>query len=351
MKQFFGGLCALALLLVASAAHSLTASAATEGFNVITSPLPIKLSTTPGNTVTANLRIKNQSNEAEGIKVGLMKFSANGTTGQPDLFDISSKDEYGSWVHFSPQQFVAQPGVWNTITMTINVPSTASLGYYLAVTFSPSNQPGAKHVTNLRGSAATLVLLDVKTPNEKRHLQLADFSTDHKLYEYLPVNFNIKIHNKGNIYLPPAGNIFIFRGNKQIETLDFNPAGGSVLPNSTRIFQEKWTQGFPLFKDRLVDGKPVSDKHGKLKQDLTWDFSQANKFRLGKYTAKLLIAYDDGTRDVPLESTLTFWVIGWKIMFVVLLVLALIGFGVFSLVRGGVRRAKEGAGKHRRAKS
>ena len=349
MKNMWRGLSALLLLVIALLAVQSPGAHAAEGFNVITSPLPIKLSTEPGKTVKTELRIKNQGTQAVGIKVGLMKFGATGDTGQPNLFDLTSKDKYASWVHFSPEQFTAQPNVWNSITMTIDVPADAALGYYMAVTFSPANQPGTKDVTNLKGSAATLLLLDVKSPNTKRVLELVDFSADHKLYEYLPASFNIKVRNKGNIYLPPVGNIFIMRGNKTVDTLDFNAAGGSVLPQSNRVFTVPWKNGFPAYKDRLVDGKPVPDEHGRLKQDLKWDFTQADKLRFGKYTAKLLIAYDDGRQDVPLESTLTFWVVPWKLLLVLIVLLAIIGFGTFTLARSTLRKAKRGTGKLRRA--
>ncbi len=350
MKLFTRGLCGLLLLGGVALMVPLPPVSAAEGFNVITSPLPIKIATTPGQTVETSLRIKSQNPKPEGIKVGLMKFKGNGTTGQPDLLDITSKDTFASWVTFTPSQFTAQPGVWNTVNMTIKVPQDASLGYYLAVTFSLSNEPGAAKVTNLKGSAATLVLLDVKNDNEKRSLKLVDFSADHKLYEYLPANFNVKVRNNGNIYIPPAGNIFITRGDKTVDTIDFNAAGGSVLPDSVRVFKQPWNNGFPLFKDRLVNGKPVTDSNGKLKQDLKWNFAQANKFRFGKYTAKLLIAYDDGKRDVPIESTLTFWVIPWKIILVLIVIVAVLGYGVFMLGRGIFRKACQGAGKYRRAK-
>jgi hypothetical protein len=39
------------------------------------------------------------------------------------------------------------------------------------------------------------------------------------------------------------------------------------------------------------------------------------KLRWGKYTANLLLVYDDGTKDVPIEGTLSFWVIPWRLIF------------------------------------
>lgn len=318
-----------------------------EGFNILTSPLPIKLITEPNNTVTAELRVKNQGSEPETIKVGLMKFGATGEIGQPNLFDLTAKDTYAKWIHFEPSEFVAQPGVWVTVKMTINVPKDASLGYYLAVTFGRASQPGQKG-TNVKGAAATLVLLEVKTPNEKRDLKLLDFSTDHKLYEYLPTTFRVRVKNAGNIYLAPAGNIFIQRGSKPVTTIVFNEAGGSVLPASNRQYKVQWKSGFPLYVDRLVDGKPVYDKSGEAKQDLKWDFTKVNKFRFGHYNAKLLLVYFNGKNDIPLEATLGFWVIPWKIILVLLVVFGLIGFGIFTVLRSFFRKARSGTSKLKR---
>jgi len=321
-----------------------------EGFNIITSPLPIKLMTKPGATVETELRMKNLSTQPETIKMGLMKFGATGENGQPNLFELNSKDNYASWVRFSPSQFVAEPNVWKSVKMTITVPNNAELGYYLAATFSRAGQGNAKKATSYRGSVATLILLDVNSANAKRDLELISFTSTKGLYEYLPATFDVKLRNKGNIYLSPTGNIFIERGGKPVSSLNFNEAGGSVLPNSNRVFQIKWKQGFPVFQDKIVNGKPVPGKSG-LVQDLKWDIKNISDFRVGRYTAKLLVVYDNGKQDVPMESTLSFWVIPWKIMLVLTIILALLGFGIYTFLRSAVRKTKGGVGKIRRGKS
>jgi hypothetical protein len=106
-----------------------------------------------------------------------------------------------------------------------------------------------------------------------------------------------------------------------------------------------WSDGFPVYTERLVNGKPVPDKHDVPKQGLKWDFTQASKFRIGKYSAKLLVVYDNGTEDVPLEATVSFWVVPWKLLLVVLIVLVIIGFGVFTVVRSLLRKARGSAKK------
>jgi hypothetical protein len=323
-------------------------SAADEGFNILTSPLPIKLITAPGKTVSAELRIKNQATQNETIKVGLMKFGAEGDLGRPNIYDLTSKDTFSQWVHFSPSLFVAEPGVWKTVTMTIDVPPEASLGYYLAVTFSRASQAGTTDATNVKGSAATLVLLDVHTGGEKRSLKLLDFSTDHRLYEYLPATFKVRVHNNGNIYLAPTGNVFIQRGGKPVSSIVFNEAGGSVLPSSNREYSVPWKDGFPLFVDKTVNGKPALDKKGMPEQDLRFKFSDADKFRFGHYTAKLLLVYDNGTQDVPLESELGFWVLPWKILLVLFVIFLAIAYGLWSLAHKALGKARASAAKIRR---
>lgn len=326
-----------------------SAHAASQGFNIITSPLPIKLTTQPGQTVETELRMKNQGTEPETIRVGLMKFGATGENGAPSLADLSNQDAFGSWVRFTPQQFVAEPGVWKNVKMTIRVPPEAGLGYYMAVTFSRASQPGVPKATSFKGSVATLVLLNVKSANEKRELKLVDLTSSKRMYEYLPATFNVRLRNSGNIYIAPAGNVFIQRGNKTIETLNFNEAGGSVLPNSNRIIKVQWTNGFPVYKDKIVDGKPVLGERAIPKQDLKWDFTQLNKFRVGRYTAKVLVVYDNGKQDVPIEASVGFWVFPWKIVLISGIILTLIGLGTFTLVRSFIRKIRNGKVASKRA--
>lgn len=341
MKRMLLGFGALALMLGLLGLVKSPSVQAADGFNIITSPLPIKLNTPPGKTVTTELRMKNLNPQNETIKMGLMKFGATGESGQPNLFDLTPKDTYANWVTFTPSQFVAEPNVWKTVKMTIKVPPEASLGYYLAVTFSRANQPGdTAGQSSVKGSAATLVLLDVRGVDDKRSLNLLDFTVEKKLYEYVPVNFTVKLRNTGNIYLAPTGNIFITKGGKPVTTINFNDVGSSVLPASNRVYSVPWTSGFPKFKDKVVNGKPIYDKKAKPVQELTYDFSQVSKLRFGKYTAKLLVVYDDGKQDVPMESSVTFWVLPWKILLGAGVIILVLGFGTFVIFRTVLRKAK-----------
>jgi hypothetical protein len=303
--------------------------------------LPVELVTTPGKTVSTNLRVENSGIAPIKLKVGLLKFKAAGSTGKPLLLKRQPGDTFFDWVTFSRDNFTAQPGVWNDIQMTINPPATAAFGYYYAVVFSQDTAgqaPTASDTSRLNGATATLVLLNVQTPGEKRQLAVTAFSTDKKLYEYLPVTFNITARNTGNIYTAPTGNIFISRDRKHdIAVLEVNASQGNILSGSNRVFQVTWNDGFPVFTTQRDHGQIISDKHGKPVEQLQWNFSHANKLRFGHYYAHLLLVYNDGTKDVPIDAEVSFWVVPWKILPVILLFCVLVFIGLWSSGRTAVR--------------
>ena len=319
-------------------------AAADPGLNLTTSPLPINLITDPGTTVTADLRVRNDGAKTESLKVGLLKFGAYGDQGKPRLLAREAGDDYFDWVKFSRTTFDAPPGVWQTIKMTINVPKTAAFGYYYAVTFSLADlgTPDAgKREAAIAGSAATLVLLEARSPNAKRQIDISEFNTDHGMYEFLPTDFKVNLRNNGNVHVVPRGTIFISQDEHDVGSVDINTDRGNILPASNRVFTGQWSDGFPTYRVKEVDGKAVVDKKGNEVLELKWDLTQLSKLRVGKYTAHLLMAYDDGKRDVPIEAEVSFWVIPWRIIGVGLLVVVLLGAGVWATARAvwrGVRR-------------
>lgn len=315
---------------------------AAADFNLTTSPLPLNLNVKPGGTVSSPLKIQNSGTTPVRLKVQLMKFSALGTSDKPRIVEFASTDRQDEWVTFSETSFDAPPNVWRTIDMTIRPPASAAFGYYYAVVFSQEGAPARNTDTrsnSINGAVATLVLLNVNAPGEKRELDVANFSADKKFYEYLPATFTVNVKNPGNVHTIPSGNIFISKdGKENLAILSLNQAQGNVLPNSERAFTTSWEDGFPAFKLRRENGVVMSDQNGKPIRDLKWQFSQMEKFRFGKYNAHLTMVYNDGKRDVPVEGDISFWVIPWKLILIVVISLVLIVTGVLVYVRSGLRQ-------------
>ena len=311
------------------------------GLNLIVSPLPISLTASPGATVSAQLKIKNGGAVPETLTVGLMKFSAFGDEGSPRLMDREKGDDYFDWVKFSENEFVLNPNEWKTITATITVPQSVAFGYYYAVTFQRKNEdiPGGPRSTKIVGATATLILLEVPVPNAIREVEVLEFFSPQKIYEFLPTKFFVKLKNKGNVHVAPRGNIFIDgMGQKDVAILNINDLKGNVLPNSNRIFETEWTDGFPVFEPETKDGVVVTDSHGKPKLKIKWDLSTLTKLRFGKYTANMLLVYDDGKKDIPIEGKLEFLVIPWRLLGIFLIFAILIVAGLWSIIKSPIKK-------------
>jgi hypothetical protein len=292
-----------------------SALAQTGSLDLTTSPLPISLKTKPGSSVTTDLRVQNSGARTETLKVDLYKFRAYGDSGKPQILDREPGDDYFDWVSFSERTFRAEPNVWKTVKMTINVPKEAAFGYYYAVVFSRADQarPEGNQNADIVGGSATLVLLEADVPGAKRQVELTEFSADKKFYEFLPATFRVSLRNNGQVHGAPTGTLFLSRGGKQVARLSVNAEAGNILPSSSRSFSVAWEDGFPVYVDKVEGGRVVLDGNGKPVKQLSWDLSKVSKLKFGKYTARLVMVYDDGSRDVPVEGTLSFWVVPWKL--------------------------------------
>ncbi|MDD5083960.1 MAG: hypothetical protein PHT88_03445 [Candidatus Moranbacteria bacterium] len=320
-KALFLGLVFVFILIL----FPLPSSAADGSLHLVTSPLPINLVTTPGSSVTTPIKIKNGGTQTEQLKITLMKFKAYESNGQPQLMDPEPTDDFLTWASFSEDTFTAAPDEWKTITATFNVPQDAAFGYYYAIVFSRAHDeiPTDSKQTAVVGGTAVLVLLEARVDDAKRSVEVTEFSTDKQIYEFLPATFTVKLKNTGSVHVAPRGNIFINKGDEHdVALLEINANKGNILPNSTRDFKEPWKDAFPVYVEKKQDGKVVLDEAGNQVMELVWDFGQASKLRWGKYTAKMLLIYDDGHRDVPIEGEVSFWVVPWR----------LIGVGLFILV-------------------
>lgn len=322
------------------------AQAQETGLRLVTSPLPINLVAEPGSTVTTDLTVKNDGSETETLKIDMMKFSAYEDTGAPLLQEPEPGDDFFNWVAFSEQAFIIAPQERKSVKVTITVPETASFGYYYAFVFTraeDTRQAGARE-TAVIGGTATLVLLEARVPEARRELTVAGFSVDRRAYEFLPVHFTIPVRNSGNVHIIPSGSIFLMKGNDQVAELPVNPEKGNILPDSARSYAASWEDGFPLFQEMRENGKTLLDENGNPQRQLLWNFDNAAHLRFGKYTAKLLLVYDDGFRDVPVEGEVDFWVVPWRVVLTAfgVLLFAFIGFKntVITLFRKIFRRGQ-----------
>lgn len=294
--------------------------------NLTVSPISVALETDPGVPVDSQIRIRNNSTATERLKITVGSFTADETGSQPRLIEPKDSDEFLKWITFDSTEFDVPSNEWATIPFHFRPPAEAALSYYYSVVVSRASKPGETDgQAVVQGAPAILVLATVNSPHAKKELRLAEFKAKYPVTEFLPQDFIVKIENSGNVHLGPSGNVFIdAKTKKDVSILSLNPSMGLILPQSTREFVVSWKDGFPVRKDPDKDEK--DEKSGMEFWGVEFNFSNAHKFRMGQYTAHLLMSYDNGERDVPIESFVSFWVIPWRIL--------LVGFviGIFVLL-------------------
>lgn len=308
-----------------------------SNFSLQVTPSPLVASLNPGQQTTLELTIRNTSTAKQSLKMGLSSFKVDEDSGEIVLGNDEPEDAK-SIVSFSQPTFDLEAGEVLTQKIIVDTPQDAAFTYTFATTISrakPVKPSGSG--TAIEGSVAVFTLLNVDRPGAERKFELSELATNKRVYEYLPAEFSVKLKNTGNTLVQPKGNIYIQRGKDSanpITVMPLNPNSGYILPNTNRTLKSDWKDGFPLY-EQVSDGDSGQTKHV-----LTWDWSKLSQIRIGKYTAKVVAVYDDGQRDVPVVAEVSFWVIPWRIIGAILIVLIIFTVGIVTMIRKSTKLVK-----------
>lgn len=310
-------------------------------FSLQVTPSPMMATLKPGTTTELELKVRNTGTQTEELKIELQGFKVDNKTGQVSL-DDTTKPEVLGWTSYSAPRFTVQPGQWYSQKIRVALPKDSGFSYSFASVISRIADPLASAGRVMKGSLAVFTLINVDRPGAVRKLDIEKFAPTLGVYEYLPATFDIQLKNTGNTITQPYGNIFIQRDGdaKPIAVLPINDKKGSILPGSSRTLQALWGNGFPAYNTTTTAAGQQTNE--------IWDWSKISEFRAGRYTAKLVAVYNDGQRDVPIEREVTFWVIPWKIALGTTIILVILGFGVWTILRKIWTTTHRG--KHRKVK-
>jgi len=311
------------------------AAAPPGNFSLQVSPSPLVETLKPGTTKTLKLMIRNTGTATEHLKIEPRSFTIDSQTGKVTL-DDTKLSALAPWISFSAPTFTDQPGQWYTQYITITLPKDTGFSYSLALVISRVDNPKTGDSgQQINGSVAVFTLINIDRPGAVRKLEVEKFTSDSGLYEYLPATFHVTFKNTGNTIVQPYGNIFVQRGANDktpIATLPVNDSGGYILPGSDRVISSDWQDGFPVMQTTV-------QTDGSQKKSLAWDWSKLSHFRIGPYTAKLVAAYNDGQRDVPLQQELTFWVVPWRAISLLIVAIVIIGYLRHKQIERKTRKA------------
>lgn len=300
----------------------------TSDFSLEVSPSPLVATVTPGTSSRLTLKVRNASLQTEQLKIQARGFSIAHPSEQITITTTTPPD-LAEWVHFSHPTFAVKAGEWFTQDVTINLPESAGFSYPFALVISRLDDP-AQTIggASIRGSIAVFTLVNIDKPGASRQLELESFTADRTIYEYVPTTFTIRLKNTGNSITQPYGNIYVQRPGDEgspLAVLAVNEARSYILPGGTKEMVASWSDGFPRYSEsRAANGAA---------RELQWNWNDVANFRFGRYTARMVAVYNDGIRDVPITGEVSFWVIPWRILLGLLVILVIIGFGIWSIIR------------------
>lgn len=221
---FFGGL----FLFIPSVVSALTIS-----------PPIFDLKALPGEIIIASLVLENETNSSLTLRGSVEAFAPNAKGNEAEFYP--SNEGLPTWVKLSEQEVSLAPGENKKIVLKIFVPGgTAGGSYYAAVFWAiapPSDVTTGAAVASKLGALVFLRVEGVVREN----LELPNFVTAKKINTSLPVIFEAKVKNTGNVYLAPKGEIVIKNWiGKEVAVLPWNEVGSRVLPGIERTIEAKW---------------------------------------------------------------------------------------------------------------
>ncbi len=291
-KTLFG---LLSISLFAGAMMSLPANAETssaaQGLQI--SPALVELNGIPGNTYSIKLNVMNVTAADLTYSPSVVDFNSSDETGSPHIITDSKLPATASirtWVT-SINSFALRSGQRKELTAEITIPKNAEPGGHYGIIRFAGQAPDVKDTgVGLSAGAGTLILVKVdgKITEDAKMAEFFTSSNGHQsfFFESGPMNLVARVKNDGNIHIKPNGNIEVrdmFGG--LVSTIPVNKDMSNVLPGSIRKFETE------------------------LKKD--WMF--------GRYTATITLGY--GTTGQAVTSTISFWVIPYKLILIALLMI------------------------------
>lgn len=317
------------LLAIPASAATPTSPNQNVGQALEIAPPVLNLRADPGETIRANINLRDVSTSPLVVRNQINDFVAAGEDGTPRLLidengnAESSPYSLKDWIQPLPE-FTLQPREVNDLPVTIRVPANAAPGGYYAVVRFTATPPGLDgNGVSLSASLGTLILLRING-DAKEDVKIEEFAATKSgsknwLFESAPIAFLTRIKNNGSSHEQPTGQIAIkdMFGNA-VANVNVNLSRNNILPGSIRKFEP------------ALDKSVIGDR-----------------FLFGRYTADLKLSY--GTNGQTTTASTSFWVIPWRLFgFVILLIIILVVVARIALKRYTERVVANSRGRRRR---
>ena len=302
----------LLILTSYSSSHAAAPSPNSTGQALEIAPPVLNLTADPGEIVEAQINLRDVSTQALVVTSQINDFTAGESEdGTPKiLLEEGEASPYSirPWVDPFPE-LTLEPRQVESLPLTIRVPADAAPGGYFGVVRFTATPPELQDTgVSLSASLGALVLLRVNGEVNEQ-LEVEEFFTSYdgsaktSILEGKPVIFVTRLNNLGSVHEQPRGKITITdMFGKAVAAINVNLPPRNILPESIRKFESR------------LDESAIG-----------------NTMLFGRYTAELEVTY--GADDKTVTDTLSFWVIPYKLIGIIVIALIVGFFGLRTMIR------------------
>ena len=267
------------------------------GYNIELSPAKKNISINPGDNYIQKFTIGNYSGSSQTLHLFVQDFTVKSEEGTPEIYDITPEEgrkfALSQWMVL-PTDTVTIPNDERVeVEVQINVPADAEpgghYGAFIVQTQAPSQEGTA---VGAIGRLASLMLVNIPGDTAEE-VTIAKAFTDKPIYwdENPTVHFVTFLKNKGNVHGIPTG--------------AFNISGGYGHKSKSVIYNQNQSAVLPGAPER------------KLVTEFSMKKGEGIVPPIGKFTIDLVARY--GTANLPLETTIFFWMLPVKFIAIALL--------------------------------
>lgn len=303
---------------------------ASDALAVPVSPDKYFVDINDSSVVTNELKIygKQDQEDTKTVYISVLGMSKVGEGDERSFFNVDSslQEELAAHIALDQTEVELAPGATVVVNWTLTPNPEIKCGTNLAaivVTETPVElTDNGESAVSFESEVISQVHANVNVRNgntceNAATLTLDSFGIDQgaSVFNHGDVPFTTRLENTGNLIARgPVGFIEVFGFGDKV-TLPFNPTELDVYPGTFRTFENQW-----------LDEEYPSD--GNVFSQFVYELTH---LRIGRYEARVGI-----TKNVEPEqivASVSFWVLPWKIIFVLLLIVAIIAVLTVMLVK------------------
>lgn len=266
-----------------------TSSSAHAQVTIVVSPPRHDIEANPGDVVQKTVKITNNSNNTITLTAQIFDFIVTDDFGTPEKVGLEEAGRFAAsnWFIGDATQLTIEPKQSRTVSYIITIPADALPGGHYAGAFFKYEEYDTSGETVSKTTPEVGSLFSINIPGDITFDALVkSFKTSSRVYEYGPIEFEAQIENLSDTHIRPISKITV--RNMIGQTVAEIPLEElNIFPFTSRTLTETW--------------------------DTLWG--------LGRYEAVLDVAYGSGN---AVEAAIYFWILPYKIIIAILILLAVL---------------------------